>query len=229
MWMPALPFVPGVLRVQFNTGVGASIEAGSRFYVSYSGGPPNSTDLNTMASDVADYWETSIGPYVASSEALHGVIITDMASISGAVGTWTGTKAGTNAGGPSLAASISMVVNHQTGQHYRGGHPRTYLRVGVADSADEYQTNVWAPAFLADVLTAWQAWVAAILAISTLSITLENIVSVSYYDGYNTATPPWRGPGFKYPPMVRAVPEVVTIVNSSCATKFGSQRRRLNV
>lgn len=209
-------------------GIDASIEAGSRFFLSYSGGPPNSTDLNTLATDVKNSWNTTVGPQVSTAEALHGVTITDLSSDTGAVGVWEGTESGTYSGGSQLTASVCAVINHQTGVRYRGGHPRTYLRCGVFDTDVVNGTNEWTSTFQGTITSAWQAWIAAILAVSTISITLTNIVNVSWYQGVDTSTPPWRGPGYKYPPKLRTTPRVETINGSSCALKLGSQRRRLN-
>lgn len=226
--MPPLPTPGAVLRVEFLMGINASIEAGSRFFLSYSGGPPNSTDLNTLATDIADSWESTVASQVSTTESLHGVTVTDLSSDTGALGVWTGTKAGAYSGGTPLTASVCAVVNHQTGVRYRGGHPRTYLRCGVIDSEVLNGTNEWTSTFQASVTSVWEAWIAAILAVSTLSITLTNIVNVSWYQGVDTSTPPWRGPGYKYPPKLRTTPRVETITGSSCALKLGSQRRRLN-
>ena len=210
-------------------GVGADIQAGSRFYVSYSGGPPNSTDLNTLATLVKNAWVTNMAPVVYEAESLQGVICTDLSSDTGAVGNWAGSENGTLSAGEGLTSTTSMVMNHHTGVHYRGGHPRTYLRVGAASGTCLVSANEWQTAFQTSVLDGWEAWIAAILAISDISITITNIVNVSYYSGYNTTSPPWRGPGYKYPPKLRDTPRVEIIGSTTTAAKLGSQRRRLNI
>lgn len=226
--MPPLPSPGPIVRVTFLMGIDASIEAGSRFFLAYSGGTPNVTDLNTAAEDIADYWETNIAPLVNADESLHGVNVRDLSSDVGALGVWEGTKAGTGTAYPQLPASACAVVNHVTGVSYRGGHPRTYLRCGQADAYYQDGTNLWTADFAAAVQAGWEAWIAACLAISGISVTFDNIVNVSYYSGYNTSTPPWRGPGFKYPSKLRDTPRVETITSSNVALKVGSQRRRLN-
>lgn len=222
--MPALPSPGNVLRVQLNIGIGASIEAGSRFFVSYSGGTPNTTDLNTLSTDIADAWETAFAAEVCSSEALHGVICTDLSSDTGAEGLWSGTKSGSS-GGTQLSSSVCVVVNHEIDRRYRGGRPRTYLRGGTA--TDLNQTNEWSTTFQSAFLADWQAFIAAVLATTGISITLSNIVNVSYYSG-NTVftTPTGRARNI---PVVRDTPVVDHIVDSTVALKIGSQRRRNNL
>lgn len=222
--MPALPSPGAVLRIEFTVGDNASIEAGSRIFVAYTGGPPNTTDLNTLATDVANAWETDLAPSVTTDESLHGVTIRDLSSDTGAVGTWAGTKAG-GASGTPLTANVCVVVNHAIARSYRGGRPRTYVRMG--NSASLTGTNEWSNTAQGDFLTAWQGFVAAILAVSALSITLTNIVNVSWYKGFTVFTSP--SGRSRNIPTLRETPTVDVITNSSIAPKVGSQRRRLNL
>lgn len=222
--MPALPSPGAVLRIQLNVGDGASIEAGSRFYVAYTGGPPNTTDLNTLASDVASGWSTNFASLVQNLESLHGVIIEDLSSPTGAVGTWTGTEAGSSTGN-QLPASACVLVNHQVNRKYRGGKPRTYMRGGSTNNL--LGTNEWQTAFQTSFLAAWRAFVSGILATASLSITLTNVVNVSYYEGFTVYTTP--GGRARNVPTLRTKPVVDVITNSSVQAKIGSQRRRLNL
>ena len=224
--MPALPSPGQVLRITFKTGDGASIEAGSRFFVTYgpSGTVPNGTDLNTLATDVANAWEAHLANSVSTEESLHGVEIVDLSSSSGAEGVWTGTKAGLNSAA-SLVASACAVVNHQISRRYRGGRPRTYVRMGT--TSDLTGTNQWNGTFLSGALTNWEAFIAAVLATSGLSITLGDIVNVSFYEGFTTFTTP--SGRVRNIPTVRATPKIDNITGSAIAVKLGSQRRRLNL
>lgn len=223
--MAPLPSPGNVLRVEFKIGDGASIEAGSRFFLSYTGGTPNTTDLNTLATDVATDWNTHMASVTASTDSLHGVTITDLSSDTGAVGEWTGTHSGTGAA-DTLQASICAVVNHQVGRRYRGGRPRTYLRCG--GTGDLSTPSQWLTDSAATFLSSWEAWIAAILATTGLSITLANIVNVSWYEGYTNYISP-SGRYRSIPKLRVGGPIVDDIVGSSIPTKLGSQRRRLNV
>jgi hypothetical protein len=222
--MPARPSPGAVLFIQFRIGDNASVEAGSGFYVTYTGGAPSASDLNSLATSVSTEWGTHMAPITLNSEGLHGVIITDLSSDTGSVGEWTGDVAGSLGGSPNIA-SAAVVVNHQIDRRYRGGRPRTYVRAGTEGVLEG--TNEWTSDFITDALEAWEAWIAAILATTGVGVTLTNIVNVSFYHG-NTVftTPTGRARNI---PTLRDTPVVDPIVASSVATKVGSQRRRLDI
>lgn len=222
--MAALPYVAGALRIGYATSDEGDIAAGSRFFVSYTGGPPNSTDLNTLASDVAAAWATHMAPLVVEGDYLTAVTIEDLSSATAAIGTWTGSNEGSRSG-DNNTASVCAVVNHQIGRKYRGGRPRTYLRAG--SSSDLQTSNTWTTAFMTALLTAWEAWIAEILGVGSLSITLVDDINISYYEGFTVfMTPSGRARNI---PTLRVTPLKDSITSSSIATKLGSQRRRLNV
>lgn len=219
-----LPSPGAVLRTTFTTTTDASISAGSRFFLQYTGGPPNSTDLNTLATAVATSWNTSIAPHAPSNDALTEVTIEDLSSDTGATGTWTGSHVGSGTGAV-LAASIAACVNHQINRRYRGGHPKTFLRIGSVN--DLNGTNQWAAGSITTFLSAWEAFIADIVATTGLSITISNIVNVSYFKGFTVFDTP--GGRAKNISTLRETPVVDQITGSSIAPKLGSQRRRLNV
>jgi hypothetical protein len=225
--MPPLPSPGDVLRVEFKTGDNATVEAGSRFFLNYTGTRPITSDLNTLASDVNTAWDNWISNVVSTAEALHGVIITDLSIDTGAEGTWTGTTAGKETFAEPIIASGCAVVNHQIARRYRGGRPRTYLRCGGSDALASGSTNQWSSAFQSSVLTQWQGFVAEILALSGFPFALQNIVNVSWFNG-NTVfiTPTGRSRNI---PVKRATPLVDVVVNSVVAPKVGSQRKRLDI
>jgi hypothetical protein len=224
--MPEKPSPGAVLQVEFLTGDNADIEAGSRFFLTYTGGAPSAGDLNTLASDISTDYGTHMAPLLASSESLHNVTITDLSSDSGAVGEWTGTVDGTRSG-TNLIASGAFLVNHQIDRRYRGGRPRTYVRGGVMGDLASGHSNLWSDTFIAAALAGWEAWIAEILGTTGVGITLTNIVNVSWYKG-NTVftTPTGRARNI---PVLRITPVVDVIVASTVATKVGSQRRRLDI
>jgi hypothetical protein len=225
--MPPLPSPGDVLRVEFKTGDNATVEAGSRFFLSYTGTTPTTSNLNTLASDISTQWDNWIANVVSTSEALHGVIITDLSSDTGAEGNWSGTVDGKETFTASLIASAAAVVNHEISRRYRGGRPRTYLRCGGTDALASGSTNEWSSAFMSSVLTNWEGFIAAILALSGFPFTLANIVNVSWFSG-NTVflTPTGRGRNI---PIKRTTPLVDIINASTIAQKVGSQRKRLDI
>lgn len=225
--MPPLPSPGDILRVEFKTGDLATVEAGSRFFLSYSGTRPVTSDLNTLASDVNTAWDNWIANNVSTLEALHGVIITDLSLDTGAVGEWTGTTDGKHSGTAELIASACAVVNHQISRRYRGGRPRTYVRLGVTDDLASGSTNQWSSATLSSILTNWEGFIAEILALSGFPFALQNIVNVSWFNGNSVfITPTGRGRNI---PTKRVTPLVDIINASTVATKVGSQRRRLDI
>lgn len=222
--MPALPSPGKVLRLSYLIGDNASIEAGSRFYLSYSGGTPNSTDLTAIANEAATTFTATLGQSVNSNESLHNVTVVDLSSALGAEGVWTGTEAG-NVAGASLPASTCGVMNHTIARRYRGGRPRTYIRIG--STAQLTGTNQWEPSFISATGNNWHNWVNNILGTSGISVSLTDIVNVSWYEGFTVfTTPSGRSRNI---PKLRTTPLVDNISLSTLATKLGSQRRRLNL
>lgn len=224
--MPELPSPGAVIRMEWNTGDNADIPAGSRVFFSYTGGAPSAGDLNTLASDISGYWGTHMAPLVATGESLHGITITDLSSDTGAVGEWTGTVAGTRSGAANIASAAAL-VNHQISRRYRGGRPRTYVRAGTDTDLATGFSNQWSSSFLTAMLSGWEAWIAEILGVTGVGISLTNIVNVSWYKGNVVFTgPTGRARNI---PQLRTTPVVDTIVSSSVALKVGSQRRRLDI
>jgi hypothetical protein len=222
--MPPLPSPGAVLRCSFSTGDDASIPAGSRVYLSYSGGAPSSGDLSTLATAVSAAWGDHIAVLVSGAESLHNVTIDDLSSDMGEEGVWEGTVAGSRTTA-QLIASACAVVNHKIGRKYRGGRPRTYLRCGTV--GDLEGTNEWVTGFIDDVTAGWEAFIAEILATTGIGITLSNIVNVSYYNGNRVfTTPTGRARNI---PILRETPLVDNVTSSTTATKVGSQRRRLDI
>lgn len=225
--MPPLPPVtdPAVIRVGFETDTGASISAGSRFFLSYTGSAPSEADLNTLASGIEAAWLANIAPSVCSAESLISVTCTDLSSDSGNEGTWTGSESGSG-GSDALIASACMVVNHHILRRYRGGRPRTYLRCG--DKAVLATPNTWTPDFQTQVREAWEAFIVAVTAITGIGVTSLALVNVSYYAGNLVFTTP-SGRARNIPQLRAGGPHVDTVVLTTVSEKVGSQRKRLDI
>jgi hypothetical protein len=223
--MPPLPSPGNVLQCSFATDTAASINAGSRFFLSYTGGPPNSTDLNTLAGDIASGWNTNIAPWVHPNDSLVAATVTDLSSDTGAVGSWTGSHAGSLSPGDQLPAQIAACLNHKISRRYRGGRPRIFLRCGT----DHYLsgTNEWTDDFITDIDGAWHTFITALVATSGLSITLTDIVNVSYYQGFLAFEEP--SGRYRNIPQKRTTPKVDGITLTTCAKKLGTQRRRADI
>jgi hypothetical protein len=222
--MPPLAPPGPVIKVAFEINTGASITAGSRFFLKYSGGTPTAADLTTLASDVEAAWVAHLASVTKSTEALVSVTCTDLSSDTGNEGIWTGTSDGSLAGN-ELPANACALVNHQIARRYRGGRPRTYLRCGVAAALQT--PNEWTATFQGQVLAGWQAFIAQILALTGFGFTLLDDVNVSWFSGNRVfMTPSGRARNI---PVPRDTPLVDNITNSSVPIKVSSQRRRLDI
>ena len=84
----------------------------------------------------------------------------------------------------------------------------------------------WTTTFITNTNSAFTAFMAANVASPPSSFGVLSHVNISFYKGHNTAQPPWRGPGYKYPPLYRATPLVDPVESYSCKAVVGSQKRR---
>ena len=219
--MPALPSPGQVLRVNIGITTQSPVVAGSRFFLSYTGGTPSQGNLETLATAIGTAWASNIAPHVSAGEALTEVAVLDLSSDTGAEGIDTTTRAG-GASGSAPPSEVAVQVNHKIGRHYRGGKPKTFMRMGMeADRVSEYQ---WSTSAQAAFLSAWEAWIAAILATTGIGVTLGNIVNVSYYSGFTVfITPSGRARNI---PKVRTTPLVDNITSSTVNQVVAVQRRR---
>jgi hypothetical protein len=223
MATPPLPDVSTV-RVRLDYTYLSVSMAGSRFYLSYSGSAPSGGDCATLAGDIAAAWTTHYAPLVFEDFVLSEVEVLDITSGMGADGFWTGTDPGSRAGTP-LPAQIAMNIEFNIAQRYRGGKPRIYMPPGVyGDTGD---LSHWTDTYQGLVQTGIGDFFTEIEALTVGSMgTLAHIV-LSYYHGYNTASPPWRGAGFRYPPKYRS-PNALHYNVAGYAPKLelSSQKRR---
>lgn len=216
---------PPCIRVKFTITDAAAIPAGTGYFLSYSSDAPSAAELTTLANVIKTAWEADLAPLTNAAESLTSVTLQDMASDTGNVGEWEGTANGSESDNEPFTAGVCAVINHTISRHYRGGHCRNYLRIGDRGNLDG--SNKFSTGFAGTLKTAWQAYIAAILADETSDITLVNLVQVSYYD-LATWTGPSGGP-YKRIPTKRTSPLVNGVTDSNVAIKLGSQRRRLKL
>lgn len=218
-----LPDTPCVrVRLVYNDGNGQL--AGNRFYLSYSGSAPTAGNCSTLASDIETAWAADIaGLCAAGNYDLTEIDVLDIATDTGLSGQWTGSTASTRSG-TALPIQVSTNVEFDIAPRYRGGKPRMYLPGGV--EADLQTQATWNSAFIGDVNTGVGDFFAAIHALSIGAMGTLQHVNLSYYKGYNTSSPPWRGPGFKYPPLYRSAALHDNVSGYACKAMLGSQRRR---
>jgi len=125
--MPPLNPVPHTLRVVFNGTYGAAKWA-NVMHVDYTGPTlPNTSDLNTVATNLFGYYQSDFMPLVSGSATLLGCTVTDLNSSSGAVGFHAGSAAGGRGTGSNMSSNVALCLSWKQVIRYRGGHPRTYL------------------------------------------------------------------------------------------------------
>ena len=126
--------------------------------------------------------------------------------------------------GTALPAQCAINVEYDIARRYRGGKPRMFLPPGVVGNTAN--SSQWSGTFISDVNAAVVAFIDEIEALSIGAMGTLAHVNLSYYSGYNTASPPWRGPGFKYPPLYRDAAKLDTVEGYACKAVIGSQKRR---
>jgi hypothetical protein len=215
--LPASPCI----RVKLDYTTDSGNDAGSRFYVSYTGSAPTVAYLNTLCSDIAGFWTTDLAPLTQVSNTLVDVDAQDIATEIGASGHWSGSEAG---GDSSAALPINAAVNIEfdIARRYRGGKPRMFL---PPPGQNKLNTSAaWTTTYIDDVNTGIAAFFAAIAALSIGSLGTLAHVNLSYYKGFtNIMNSSGRE---RAVPTYRAAALVDPVTGYATKAIVGSQRRR---
>lgn len=195
---------------------------GNRFFFSYTGGTPSGSDLTAVVGAVHTAWTNRLAPNMLTGETLTTIIVEDLSSASGGSAEFTGSESGTATGG-QLQADVAAVINHQVTRRYRGGRPRIYLRAGI--TSDLATPAQFTDTFITNLGAAWHNFVTDILSLSGAGITLQDLVNVSYYEGFTVVTNPVTGRS-RNVPTKRTTPLVDPIIGSNLQKRIGSQKRR---
>lgn len=215
--LPASPCV----RVRLIYHHASGLDAGSRFYLSYSGSAPSGANCATLASDIATAWNADLAGLFNAEWTLVEVDVLDIATDSGLSGQWTGSHAGVNSN-PSLPAQCSINVELGISRRYRGGKPRMYLP--PATTADTLNDSNWNSALITSANSAMSSFMAAIEALSVGSMGTLTHVNLSYYKGFTNIT---NSSGRERAvPTYRSEALLDTITGYSTKQVIGSQRRR---
>lgn len=219
--MPALPNVAGVLKLAVDWGVESDSAAMTVHYFRYSSGAPSAADLSTFANDAVSDGDSQFGGLASTHVGMMSATARDLSSAMGNEATagtpWVGTR-----GSDLTAPGAAVVVSHSISRHYRGGHPRSYLPLGIA--GDITSGGVWGGSLVTAVDSAWGTWIANRFG-TFGSLTVTQLVNVSYYGPPNRTVTSSTG-RVKTVSTVRAVPIVDTITGHVTRAKIGSQRRR---
>jgi hypothetical protein len=177
------------------------------FHVRYTGTAPTPDQMNTIAAQTFDAYNSAFTSFLPSTASLLLVESVDLTSPMANSGQFQGNQAGTRVGTPmqnSLAAVVSWHINYR----YRGGHPRTYLPAGVLE--DIGAGRLWLDPFPTELGAAALGFRAALNLIQVAPLTFA-MVSVSY----------------TLDKAPRPSPMVFVIDNAIVHTRIDSQRRRL--
>jgi hypothetical protein len=207
--MPPLPVVPGVVKM-VAAGHNSDANFLNIYHVQYSGGPPNVSDLTSFHGDILTQIEYIYIHNGSADLSLDSVEYTDLASNVGATTTIAVGTAGTVTGNV-LPMSASVVVSHEILRRYRGGHPRTYLPLGTANTLEGSSTKDWQTSFLTNTQNDFEAFRTATAAGVHGSVNWLGLCNVSYIDGG----------------IQRVTPVVDLVIGSVARPRICSQRRRL--
>jgi hypothetical protein len=201
-----------------------ALKGGCRLFFNYSGSAPSGTQCATLATYIGGTdFPDELGGLINTSWALTEVDVLDITTSEGLSGKWTGSEAGTRSG-TALPAQVSSGVEFNIAKRYRGGKPRIYLPPAVtSDLANE---SNYTSTFAGTLATDFGTFISGIAAQGLTAANDLTHVLLSYYQGVNTATPPWRGPGFKYPPKYRATAVSYNVSGYAGKAMLNSQKRR---
>ena len=223
--MPALPAAPGVIRVTIPMGAATDPNALCRIFTHYSGTAPTSAQLKTFCDAVSSAWLSNITPLQSAVWTQFPIQCEDLSTATGAVAQGTTSNPGVRSG-HSLPASNSLMVQFLIARRYRGGKPKIFLPVGVAEDLATGPT--WSTSFLTATSTGFQAFIAAVNAAGWAAAGTLTHVNVSYFQGFtsvqNPVTHRWRNV-----PTVRGAVVVDPITAYGVEVGIASQRRRNNV
>lgn len=220
--MTTLPAVPGVLKLRHIYADGADYSLTNNLHFAYTGGPPSSADCTAIATAAHAAWASHLRSHLNTGSYLATTYVQDLASLSGADGLY---EAITNGSGSSevMPAGVAVLINHKIARRYRGGKPRSYLPFFGAN--DNSEDGLWLGTSISALQSDWNAYIAAIKAITAGATVISRFVNVSYYAG-SVGSVIDSGKRGKTTLTLRAAPVVDEIISSLVNQHPSSQRRR---
>lgn len=210
--VPALPVVANVIRFTIE-GTTPTHPWVNVFYWRYTGVAPTVANLNDFCDDALAAWVSRFQALALTASSFERATAVDLSSTLGSSGEFSSHQPGTR-GTAELPGSCAVLLSKHIGRRYRGGHPRSYLAIGLqTDLAD---TSHWATGLLVATDGAYAAFTTD-MALTHGSTTLDAEVCVSYVDKGTNPLPPHR----------RVVPLVLPVLGVSVEARVASQRRRI--
>jgi hypothetical protein len=220
--MPALPAVPGVMKLNMGYTVEGDARAETIHYLRYTGGPPTAAQGVTMCNAFLGAAGAVFAALMGDSVAVSSATLVDLSSSTAMEAVSTGAATTGTRGTALVPPGACAMVSHKILRRYRGGHPRTYFPFGVA--GDIATSGLWASAFVTAVNAAYATWANDVLG-DGAGCTIQAFTNVSYYAGSTVVISPTTGRA-KNVPTRRGTPMLNDITSSAMQTKIGSQRRR---
>lgn len=218
--MVALPPVSHVVRIDWHFVFGGDNNAQCRAFFQYTGAL-SQADANTWVGVAASAWVNRMLPQQTSDLSLNSTVLTDLSSATSPQAT-SGTTGAGGIVGNAMGAGTAVVIKRKVSRRYRGGHARLYM---PAPSDGQLSTaQLWAPAYVAAINTAWTNLVSDIVNGVPVAAAPAFEVNVSYFQGFTNHTYP--SGRIRPVPNPRGTPLVDLVVSHAVNGKVASQRRR---
>lgn len=219
----ATVFVPGVAHTTLSGMIGVNPWAVTHHWKAGSSITPWTTaDITLLATTVFTAWVTQMKAQTDSVTSVNSVNAIDLTNSAGVGVLYTPAASTGTRTGAILPSSACMVMQNRIAARYRGGHPRTFWRVGVEpDLANEY---AWTPAYLTSVATSVANWVGLVRAPAySFGTGVLNHVIPRYTYAYTD-----DAAHHKYKKTRTGLLSVDTVQSYFGVPTIGSQRRRLH-
>lgn len=203
-----LPPVPGVLKAHLKWTIGDVTDVSSHFFVHVTSPQAQTSDLTTYANAVCASWAADLQGDQPTNATFTGCMVEDL----GHPETVPGVAAVSQAGqllGHGMTAETCMLINFQIARRYRGGKPRVYWPLGVAEWLADPQH--WSTTYTNPAQTKVNSFFASLLQVVGSGPTADYVANVSYYS--NKA--------------LRPTPVVDKVLSTNINLIPGSQRRRM--
>lgn len=218
---PVPPPASPCVRVNLGYTHTEGLEAGNRFFLSYSGAAPSAANCVTLATDIAAQWATNLESLVSPDWTLNLVDVLDIATDTGNSGSDAPSNSGTRSGN-TLPWQIATNVQFEIERRYRGGKPKIYLPGGV--NTDTTDGSKWNSAYVDAVNTGIAGFFAGIAGLTVGSMGTLAHVNLSYYQGFKNIT---NSSGRERAvPQYRTAALLDTVTGYFCHALQSSQKRR---
>jgi hypothetical protein len=223
--MPALPAVSGLVKVLLQYALPTVASVLNRIWFQGTGSTTNAA-LNTWCTNVANAWNSNMAAKTLPTCSLVAVTAEDYSSLTSPIGAWTGSHAGTVTGGVNTQPATSLIIRNHTPLRARGGHSRTYLPGMDGNALTTGSSSDWTASSAASILTAWEAFLAAVTG-SNGPTGYSGFAQVvpNYYKGFTAVENTLTG-RYKNVAKVNPSPTTQIVTSQTVNLVVGAQRRR---